>query len=104
MRRPSNDAVAAWTAVSYVLLHRQFDRDYRQWSIVIKIMIMMMILKIFPKHICMFVVYLDCEDVYHDEDQDNDDNPDGITFRLSMQRGIGAHGQQTEKHIYIYIC
>ena len=52
----------------------------------------------------MFVVYLDREDDYHDEDQDNDDNPDGITFRLSMQRGIGAHGQQTEKHIYIYIC
>ena len=43
MRRPSNDAVAAWTAVSYVLLHRQFDRDYRQWSIVIKIMIKVMI-------------------------------------------------------------
>ena len=52
----------------------------------------------------MFAVYLDREDDYHDEDQDNDDNPDGITFRLSMQRGIGAHGQQTEKHIYIYIC
>ena len=49
----------------------------------------------------MFVVYLDREDDYHDEDQDNDDNPDGITFRLSMQRGIGAHGQQTEKHIYV---
>ena len=52
----------------------------------------------------MFAVCLEHEDDYHDEDQDNDDNPDGITFRLSMQRGIGAHGQQTEKHIYIYIC